>query len=208
MDESTGQGEIPGGSRVADFSRVPPFGLPEDETLDEFWKELKGQTDRGVAVLAVGYVEWRVREAIKVKCNVWDAHARRLFGDESKGGRLGFWEQSELAYSLGLLGAVELKDIEWLGQIRNKFAHNPTVRSFDHPEIVRMTNKIETLKNRAKRLEDAFKDVPGVGKVNIPTQPRDIFIHAAHDIANALWLAARHYALSSDQIALPDSYAW
>lgn len=186
------------------LAAVPPFGLPDDRTLEEYSKELETQTDRGVAVLGVGFLEWRVRTLIKIRCAVWDKHAKRIF----ESGRLGFYENSEVAYSLGMIGPIMLSDIHRLCEIRNKFAHNPSVRSFDHFDVVTLIKKIETLKHWEKRVEALLSGNPQVGKVHAEYVPRRIYITTVSHLASNMWMAARHFTLVGVQAEIPETYRW
>jgi hypothetical protein len=114
------------------FELFPQMGLSKEESIDElsqYLKELESQTDRGAAVLAAAFLEWRVRQSIAAAVKVRDK-LDRILGTDDVGGELGFTDQCRLAYCLGLVGPIGLKDLEDVGRIRNRFAHQMGIRSF------------------------------------------------------------------------------
>lgn len=184
----------------------PSFGTSEDVDLKNFWSELDEQTDRGVAVLAAGYLEWRLRESIKCCFPIWDDHAEHVFGSDRKGGRMGFWENSEVAYSLGLIGPIALKDLQRIGTIRNKFAHNPSVNSFDNARVTELVDKLETPGILVTEIEASVADNSLVGKVRFPPGRRQKYVHTAHELAFAIYEAGHHVLKTCPPRTAPDKY--
>jgi hypothetical protein len=213
MDKDSGHDTRDGGSSPdfdvmsAEWSaRVPPYGLPDDED-SEYWTELDSQTDRGAAVLAAAYLEWRIRRSINTRLIICDAHSEHIFGSDTKGGKLGFLEQSEVAYSLGLLGRTTLKDIKRICEIRNKFAHNAIVRSFDHAAVRANVDALETREVIRKRyVARTGIELKPSNPTEIPNYRRKVYIGTVHEINTAIFLAARHFAHPSLTPKLPDRY--
>jgi hypothetical protein len=104
-------------------------GLSQKQ-FDDVLEELKSQTDRGAAVVGTSFLEWRVKNSIKMRLPHWDSQGDGLFGKELKNGALAFLDQCKMAYCLGLVGEAGFRDLERVAQIRNRFAHNLTVTSF------------------------------------------------------------------------------
>ena len=186
-----------------DLALIPPYGLPDDDGQRDYWDELTKQTDRGAAVLAASHLEWRVRESIKIRFDIWDGHVTKLFGKGAKGGDLGFSDQRRIAYGLALIGPVAFVDLGLIGQIRNVFAHNPSVRSFDHKLVSDLVKELQTTDVLAQRIEAATRHIPEVGEVHKPADRRDKYIKTAHHISIGLWLAGRHYALLGKKYNFP-----
>jgi len=141
MAELDGPESNAGGSDVP----APEWDLPKDLAAKDYFEEIKCQTDRGLAVLMTGFLEYRVRRAIKQAMNVWDKHAESIFGTDSSPGELSFKYQCRMAYGMGLIGPVTLADLDRVGRIRNKFAHRPTVKSFDHEAVRDLCDELEIL---------------------------------------------------------------
>jgi hypothetical protein len=177
-----------------DLAHVPPYGLPDDG-MQDYWDELRTQTDRGAAVLAASHLEWRVRESIKVRFDIWDDRVKKVFGKGAKGGDLEFSAQCRVAYGLALIGPIAFADLRLIGEIRNVFAHNPSVRNFDHKLVSSKVDELQTTEVKAQRIEATTRDIPELGKVHRPKKRRKKYIATSHDLSIGLWLASRHYAL-------------
>src|SRR4051812_31678154 len=55
-----------------------------------FLGEIKKQTDRGSAVLAAAFLEWRVRGAVKSCLPCWGKEAESIFGSDNAPGELSY----------------------------------------------------------------------------------------------------------------------
>lgn len=124
--------------------REVSYGLPDDPDLSGYFEELKTQSERGVAVLAAAWLEWRVRQGIKCCMPCWDKNAESIFGNDKSPGELSYKYQCRMAYTLGLIGPISLADFDRIGRIRNKFAHRPSVRSFDHEAVSALCDELQT----------------------------------------------------------------
>jgi len=101
--------------------------------------DLECETDRGVALLAVAFLD-----------DVLDVLLRASFVDDSEAvNRLigpgrpleSFGSRAHIVYCMGLLGADVYADINLIREIRNDFAHRqPT--NFDHGDIRLKCNKL------------------------------------------------------------------
>jgi DNA-binding MltR family transcriptional regulator len=101
--------------------------------------DLENETDRGVALLAVAFLD-DVLDVLLRASFVNDAEAvNRLVGPgrplESFGSR------SHLAYCMGLLGADVYNDINLIREIRNDFAHRQPA-NFEQGDIRAKCNKL------------------------------------------------------------------
>ena len=184
----------------------PAFGTSEDVDLKGFWTELDEQTERGVAVLAAGYLEWRLRESIKCCFPIWDKRTTHIFGSDKGPGRLGFWESSEVAYGLGLIGPTSLEDLQRIGWIRNKFAHHPSVNSFDDARVRKFVDDLETPGIIAAAIEASVANNELLGKVHFPPGRRQKYVHTAHELAFAIYEAGHHVLKTVPPRTAPDKY--
>lgn len=97
--------------------------------------------DRTVAIVYVSYLEKYLGEVLKRALPGLNSELRRnLF---EPGELLGaFIDRAHIARGLGLLDADGHADYKLLASIRNKFAHNIPVDSFDNPEIAERIAKL------------------------------------------------------------------
>jgi len=104
---------------------------PEDEALkrtETLVSEIKGQTDRGAAIVGVAWVEEELQAAIESFLETDDKAWKRLFG---RSGPLStFSAKIDLARLLGMCSTVIASDLHILRDIRNEFAHS--IAAKDH----------------------------------------------------------------------------
>jgi hypothetical protein len=185
MTEESGQEAKDEGSVSAETLQKL-FMLSTDDEYKLFLDELNTQNPRGLAVLGVAYLEWRTREAIKLRLTVNDKEADKLLGKEGKSGDLDFAEQCKLAYCLGLVGEDGLFDLNTLGQIRNKFAHGPLVRDFDHISVRDLCKNLRTL--------DKAPGLSGTGlAAAMKDKPAGRFAVTVHQLGSLISGSASHY---------------
>jgi hypothetical protein len=188
---------------------MPSFGIPGENGMSDFFKEMDTQTDRGVAVLGGSYLEWRLRQGIQTRFDIWDSNVTRVFGkDEGSTPRLGFRKQSEIAYGLGLIGPISLSDLILVAEIRNRFAHRPSVRSFDHKDVSAQVDKLKTPGVREEKINQMCRDIPNVGPVQKIIGRRNLYLHTVLVIAFAIWEAGIHYSQTTSKLktSYPHSY--
>jgi DNA-binding MltR family transcriptional regulator len=99
-------------------------------------EELRRQSDRGAAILAVAYLEHRLDLALAARF-VTDAHTkdsfRKVFKHTGPAGAFGI--KAEVAFLLGLCPYETKKDMLLLSEIRNDFAHISTPVDFGSMEM-------------------------------------------------------------------------
>mgnify|MGYP001438258712 CR=1 FL=1 len=155
----------------------PPGG--SDTEFQQIQLELDKQTDRGAALLAGAVLEWRVRQTLRSRIKVWDSEAEKIFGTDDRAGELGFTAQARMAYCLGLVGEIGLRDIEAIAKIRNRFAHQFSVRSFSEQRVRDICGSLKSpeLNHERFRLN-----------ATIPSKnPRDRFIQTTYLIGTMMW---------------------
>jgi hypothetical protein len=169
-------------------SFVPSF-FPRgsSEEHNRLYHELAGQTDRGAAILGGSYLEWRVTQSIRTRIQIWGKEAESIFGSENgSGGELSYFYQARLAYCLGLIGEMGLKDAEKIGNIRNRFAHRLSVDSFSGDNVVR--DWCRDLKS-PEAFNESQKAIGSAG-VPAPTDPRRRFEVTVELVSLILWSQA------------------
>ena len=158
-----------------------PIGSSQEE-FDQLQKELMEQTDRGAAVLGGSFLEWRVKQAIRVRLRVWDANAEMIFGTDEKPGELGFAYQCRMAYCLGLIGPKGLKDLETIAKVRNRFAHHLSVTSFEDRRISDYC--------KALRTPELWYDLCQLESTKPAEQPRLRYITSVQVLHSMIWAVA------------------
>jgi DNA-binding MltR family transcriptional regulator len=171
--------------RKAGSRKKPRIPREQPEEVERYLNELHNQPDRSAAILAVSYLEWRVRQAIQATLYVWDDHLDRLFGTENNPPLLGFVDQCRVAYGIGLIGPNMLADLQTLAKVRNKFAHNHKITSFSHPEIWTLCGKLKSSDKFRAVLNDPDKHWPQKGE-------RSEFLATVSLLERFIWLRASH----------------
>ncbi len=194
-------GQLPLSDESHQLIPSPSVGLPEDPKLDGFWKEMETQTDRGVAVLAAAYLEWRVRQSIECCLPVWDKEARCIFGTDTQPGELSFKYQAKMAYCLKLIGPISLADVDRIGRIRNKFAHRTSVQSFDHEAVRDLCDELRTPEH-----VDGFIEAGGMPSPRPNRGRKGRYEFTVHQLSMMLWAGARSSVIQSAQIEKPYLY--
>jgi hypothetical protein len=120
------------GNRPAKVRRKP---VPDEERrayLTEYAKAVDGQPDFIYAIVATAYIEGALITLLHnffVKCQSRDTILEN-------NGRLGdFSSCCQVARCLGFLNSTMLSNLQTIGEIRNAFAHNRNIDSFNHSDI-------------------------------------------------------------------------
>jgi len=101
--------------------------------IDEFFKEIRGQSDRAAAVIGASVLDELLR-AVLTDFFVYDK--KRLSALLGNSGPLGtFSSRIDVSFCLGLISKQELDDLHIIRGIRNDFAHKLIKTSFDEAPI-------------------------------------------------------------------------
>lgn len=98
----------------------------------KFLEEMILGSDRICAILGGTFADVALRKAIS-KTIKNKSHIDDLFSSKTE--LSGFKAKTELAFALGLIGNRPRADLNLIGEIRNKFAHNLDFNSFDVQSI-------------------------------------------------------------------------
>ncbi|HEV7414752.1 MAG TPA: hypothetical protein VGN98_01240, partial [Tianweitania sediminis] len=99
------------------------------------------KSDREVAIVALAYIEDHLGRAIRSKMPGLTSDVRdKLFSPSGALSPMG--ARIDLAKALGLIDSKDRSDFIILARVRNRFAHNVNIESFDHPEISELTQKL------------------------------------------------------------------
>lgn len=88
--------------------------------VEEFEKELEGQSDRGLVILGAAGLDV-VLEGLLTECLNGEVKREQMFGPN--GPLSEFASRIKMALSLGLISTAEYKELELVRRIRNKAAH-------------------------------------------------------------------------------------
>ena len=104
--------------------------IPSNKT--KFLIEMRDGSDRVCAILGGTFADVALQKAIR-KSLKNTAHIKDMFNAKSE--LSGFLAKTELAFGMGLIGEQPRSDLKKIGQIRNKFAHNLDINSFESQAI-------------------------------------------------------------------------
>jgi hypothetical protein len=110
-----------------------PLTALHGKTFVEWRSELEAQTDRGAAIIGVAFLEARLEEAIRTRLVGVGEPTDLLFRGDAPLATLK--AKIDLGFALGLFGSKVHRDLNLLRKIRNKFAHNYTLVSFESADI-------------------------------------------------------------------------
>lgn len=105
--------------------------IPTD--IYQFRRSLDFETDRGCALMAVAFLDEKLKQLLKHFLVEDEASFNSLFS--GVGGLSTFSSKIEISYLLGLIGPMVKKDLHILRKIRNEFAHSADDIDFNHPPI-------------------------------------------------------------------------
>lgn len=130
---------------MTEYSSTSRQGLPHSRDM-ELLKDLidgnGGCDDRTLAIVHVCYIEKYLSQSVQARMPGLDPKLRlKLF--ENDGFLRPAGAINDMAKALGILGPVDHKNVRELLKIRNKFAHNLEISSFEHDEISKLMIKIE-----------------------------------------------------------------
>ncbi|PGW57512.1 transcriptional regulator [Bacillus thuringiensis] len=115
------------------------------EALNEFEKELKNSSDRGLVLVCGSIIDQLLSELLKAFLIKSDSIEKDLF--KGTGILATFEAKIQMSYYLGLMSKNEKLNITYLQRIRNKFAHQFINISFESNDIINVCRNFEIPKN-------------------------------------------------------------
>lgn len=123
------------------FDKLPPEIKQSAFEYIAFRKELTKESDRGCALLAAAHLDFMLEQLLRKKLLGNKTHFKTLFGVT---GPLGtFSSRIMICYSIGLISADILHDIQIIRKIRNDFGHSPSIINFDNIKIKEQCDKMK-----------------------------------------------------------------
>lgn len=121
------------------------------EDFGRFLQELQKESDRAAAVLGAAHLESMLEALLRRSFTFTSDYLDNLLRPD---GPLGtFSSKINLAHSMGLLTLSESKDLHWVRQIRNKFAHHLVGLSFKDDQVADWSKNFILIKHLVKALE-------------------------------------------------------
>ena len=103
---------------------------------------LEKETDRGLAVLAAAYLDEAVKEIYLKHLNPGvEQGLESLFSPNGPLG--GAASRIHLAFALNWIRDKTYRNVRFIQKIRNRFAHSPSIDSFDRPAILSLLNNMD-----------------------------------------------------------------
>jgi DNA-binding MltR family transcriptional regulator len=160
----------------------------------------QGASDRALGIIAASLVEIHLTKLIK-KAFISEAKVR---GKETvqetmfhSSGPLGaFSSKIRMAYLMGLISNEFYKDLQILREIRNRFAHNTEIGSFDVPEI---SDRCFNFTLVDKYISDTEAGLNG--------HPSALFLYETRGAAALLKIAKQRYRLSAHVFSIGIQHA-
>ena len=142
---------------MSDPSGLPP---PTHGGFDVFFDWFDHGEDRPEALTYPVLIEELLEKILRAVFRNDAVIANELF---KPSGALGsFGVKNRLAYLFGILAREPYDDFNVIGKIRNRFAHDPKVKSFEHPVIKQWVNDL--------KINKTFKEIR---ERPIPEERRD-----------------------------------
>ncbi|MFY9895886.1 MAG: MltR family transcriptional regulator [Xanthobacteraceae bacterium] len=132
------------------------------KSLDaEISEQLKQKNDRGVAITCAASVEDRLRWLIETKFidGLSETKKDRIF--TGLGPLSSFLAKTEIAFALGLIKPEVREQLQIIGQIRNKFAHNFRRVRFSDPKIAEMCERLRKFDKEGFQAKSELREVYG-----------------------------------------------
>jgi hypothetical protein len=123
---------------------------PLEENLGQWIEELKGASDRAVAILATNVLDHLLQKAITKRIGIEDEYLASLLFDDTRGAINSFYGKIQTSYCLGIFGKTTYLGLECVRLVRNTFAHSPMPITFDNPDIIKKCSEIPVMPQLSK----------------------------------------------------------
>lgn len=141
-------------------------GTIDHAHLHEAMKELREGSDRAVAIVGATLVETMLKDALLVHLNRNETLTNDLFKTT---GALGpFATKIHIGFLVGLFGETAYKDLLWMKDIRNAFAHKIDVTDFKSQRMKNLAENFKLCDRYSADIETDRDPNPTLG-----TKPKD-----------------------------------
>ena len=127
--------------------------MKEDINLQRFGEILKDESDRGVVLISAELIH-KYLTMLFEKTIILNSKLKKDIMENSMAPLHTFSNKIKMAYSLGLIDKQHYGNLEYIRQIRNKFAHRIFDASFNDDEIIKWCKKINIVRIPSYNLRD------------------------------------------------------
>ena len=106
-----------------------------------------GSDDRVAAIVCAAYIENHIVSIIAVHFPGLTPSLKSAFFDESKGMARSLGNKLDMAFALNAITPGTHADSKLIGRIRNKFAHNLNITSFEDEKVRDLVDRLQTGRN-------------------------------------------------------------
>jgi DNA-binding MltR family transcriptional regulator len=111
-----------------------------DEITSSMDQEFHDSPDRVLAIVGAAYLDTAIERLLRGALVDDAEEVNQLLGRE--GSLSGAAARQRIAWCLGLIESVERDDLRIVARIRNLFAHQYAVMSFDHADVKKLLNRL------------------------------------------------------------------
>jgi len=134
--------------------KIVAYDPSKDQEFKKFIEEIEKESERAQAIICHAYVEDLLKELLK---------KRLIEFNDDLANSTAFKHLLNLCYITGILTEAEKKDIRLLAEIRNKFAHNRKIKSFNAANIPNLCNVLRIPKFLTRELSPQDKFIKTAG---------------------------------------------
>ena len=116
--------------------------MKENINLQEFWGNLKSESDRGVVLISAELIHNRLTNLFE-KYLILNSDLKKAIFESALSPLNNFSNKVKMAYSLGLIDEKHFNNLDNVRRIRNKFAHRIFDASFEDDEIIEFCKKFK-----------------------------------------------------------------
>ena len=145
--------------------------------FSEFLREFQQETDRGAALVGAALIDSRLERLLESHFTDKQLAEELLRGGNAPLGS--FSAKIKMAFSLGLITALEYKECETIRKIRNTFAHEVHGLSFSNPRLTELARNLCANTPGGKRFDG---------------DPRQLFINSVIGVSLSFWYRPEYAA--------------
>jgi len=143
------------------------YGSEESRIGPNPFEQVEFDSDRAAGIVAGAIVDTRLEHALRSKLKNNIDVANGLFN--SRGALGSFGAKIDLAYLMGILSEDSYSDLKILQKIRNDFAHNLGLSSFDEQSILDRCKNFKLVDKHIGPIPDPNRAIDGLKEVNKAT---------------------------------------
>jgi hypothetical protein len=138
--------------------------IPNESRLRGFFRVLENRhvaSDYPIAIMGGAMIERALEAGILSRCVALDKDGRnRLFSFDFKGPLADLSARIKMGAALGLYGNQTQADLDCIRQIRNAFAHSPSLLSFNAEDIALACSKLHIFRQLTTAESEYANDTP------------------------------------------------